>query len=65
MMGGIKNEKGGNALDHGNKEHTLSHNTFLDAELLRAITYMLILKEADVPNTQIRKFLKKLSRFPY
>lgn len=53
-----------NALDHGNKEHTLSHNTYLDSELLRAITYMLILKEANVPDAQIKKCLKKLSRFP-
>lgn len=54
-----------NALDHGNKELSLSRNTFLDAELLRAITYMLILKEADVPNAQTKQCLKKLSRFPY
>lgn len=52
-----------NALDHGNVNHTLSYNTYWDSELVRAITYMLILKQANVPNAKIKNCLKKLSMF--
>lgn len=52
-----------NALDHGNKEHIFYHSTYWDSELLRAITYMLILKQANIPDEQIRQCLKKLSKF--
>ena len=51
-----------NALDHGNKEHILTNSMYWDSELLRAITYMLILKQAHIPDEQIRKCLKKLSK---
>lgn len=53
-----------NALDHGNKNHLLSLNSFWDEELLRAITYMLILKQANVPSTSLKKCLTKLSKYP-
>lgn len=57
----IKNAR--NALDHGNKEYILTYDMYWDSELLRAITYMLILKQANIPDEQIRKCLKKISKY--
>lgn len=54
-----------NALDHGNCTYQLTSLMFQDTELLRAITYMLILKKANMPDSNIRTCLKRLSKFPY
>ena len=54
-----------NALDHGNHTYQLTSLMFKDTELLRAITYMLILKKANMSDTNIRACLKRLSKFPY
>lgn len=37
-----------NALDHGNVEYKFERQMYWDAELLRAMVYMLILKTAGV-----------------
>lgn len=42
----IKNSR--NALDHGNVEYKFERQMYWDAELLRAMVYMLILKTAGV-----------------
>lgn len=52
-----------NALDHGNLNHTLNYNTYWDSELLRAITYMLILKQTHLSKKDIKSCLRKLSKF--
>lgn len=54
-----------NALDHGNRSYQLTSLMFKDTELLRAITYMLILKKANMSDSNIRACLKRLSKFPY
>ena len=54
-----------NALDHGNHTYQLTSLMFKDTELLRAITYMLILKKANMSDSNIRACLKRLSKFPY
>lgn len=54
-----------NALDHGNHTYQLTSLMFKDTELLRAITYMLILKRVNMSDTNIRACLKRLSKFPY
>lgn len=54
-----------NALDHGNRTYRLTSLMFKDTELLRAITYMLILQKANMSDTNIRACLKRLSKFPY
>lgn len=58
----IKNSR--NALDHGNGDVKLSNKVYWDAELLRAIVYMIILKDIGVENGDIKHSLDKLSRFP-
>ena len=59
----IKNSR--NALDHGNRDIVLNSNAYWDAELLRAIVYMMILKEAGVDEEKIRHSLNKFTRTPY
>lgn len=59
----IKNSR--NALDHGNRDIVLNSNAYWDAELLRAIVYMMILKEAGVDKEKIRHSLNKFTRTPY
>lgn len=54
-----------NALDHGNRTYQLTSVMFKDTELLRAITYMLILQKAGMSDSNIRACLKRLSKFPY
>jgi len=53
-----------NALDHGNPNYYLTTAMFRDAELLRAITYMLILQAAKIDDINIKECLIKLSRYP-
>lgn len=59
----IKNSR--NALDHGNREVKLSTKAYWDAELLRAIVYMIILEDIGIDKNNIVHSLQKLSRFPY
>ncbi|MBD5516609.1 MAG: hypothetical protein HDR06_18750 [Lachnospiraceae bacterium] len=59
----IKNSR--NALDHGDREKRLSNNEYWDAELLRAIVYMMILKEAGIDGESLKHSLDKLSRVPH
>lgn len=54
-----------NALDHGNRTYSLNALMFRDTELLRAITYMLILKKADMPDSNIKACLQKLAKIPH
>ena len=56
----IKNSR--NALDHGNRDMVLNSNAHWDGELLRAIVYMMILKEAGVDEEKIRRSLNKFTR---
>ena len=56
----IKNSR--NALDHGNRDMVLNSNAHWDGELLRAIVYMMILKEAGVDEEKIRHSLNKFTR---
>lgn len=59
----IKNSR--NALDHGNVEYKFERNMYWDAELLRAMVYMLILKTAGVSDkNKLFNTLKKLSKYP-
>lgn len=54
-----------NALDHGNRDYIITNQMLMDVELLRAITYMLILKEAGIDDNNIKKCLIKMSRWPF
>lgn len=51
-----------NALDHGNRNYSITYNAYWDSELLRAITYMLILKQANIPEKCMKPCLQKLSK---
>ena len=58
----IKNSR--NALDHGNVEYKFERNMYWDAELLRAMVYMLILKTAGVSDKdKLFNSVKKLSKY--
>mgnify|MGYP001157725492 FL=1 len=59
----IKNSR--NALDHGNVEYKFERQMYWDAELLRAMVYMLILKTAGVSDKdKLFNSVKKLSKYP-
>ncbi len=58
----IKNSR--NALDHGNVEYKFERIMYWDAELLRAMVYMLILKTAGISDEKIFNSIKKLSKYP-
>ena len=59
----IKNSR--NALDHGNIEYKFERNMYWDAELLRAMVYMLILKTAGISDKyKLFNSIKKLSKNP-
>ena len=57
----IKNSR--NALDHGNVEYKFERIMYWDAELLRAMVYMLILKTAGISDEKIFNSIKKLSKY--
>lgn len=59
----IKNSR--NALDHGNVEYKFERQMYWDAELLRAMVYMLILKTTGVSDKdKLFNSVKKLSKYP-
>lgn len=59
----IKNSR--NALDHGNVEYKFERIMYWDAELLRAMVYMLILKSAGVTDRdKLFNSIRKLSKYP-
>lgn len=51
-------------LDHGNVEYKFERIMYWDAELLRAMVYMLILKTAGISDEKIFNSIKKLSKYP-
>ena len=59
----IKNSR--NALDHGNVSYRFENIMYRDAELLRAMVYMLILKSAGISEkSKLFNSIKKLSKYP-
>lgn len=59
----IKNSR--NALDHGRLKYQFQNIMFWDAELLRAVVYMMILETAGLADKQkIKNSVKRLSRTP-
>ena len=50
-----------NALDHGNLKYLITWSAFTDTELLRAVTYMLILQKAEIDDYDIMCCLEKMA----
>ena len=59
----IKNSR--NALDHGNVEYKFERIMYWDAELLRAMVYMLILKTAGISDEKIFNSIKNYRNTMY
>jgi len=57
-------KKSRDAFAHGNLKQPINISVFTDIQLLRAITYMLILKEAGIEDKDIKVCLRKMSKFP-
>lgn len=53
------------ALDHGNTDYVITNQMFLDTQLLRAMTYMLILKEAGIDDQSIKRCIDKMCKSNY
>jgi len=57
--------KARNAIAHGNLKHPMLIEAFTDTILLRAITYMLILRKAGISDKNIINCINKMSYFPH